>query len=69
MGTISQLPRKTADAGAAEPMRRPGELVAMRHIDLDCVIETVRVLRMLEDQSFLDCYNRGDRSARLSSAD
>lgn len=66
MGTISQLPRrKTEDAAGS--VRHSGELVAMPHVDLDCVIETIRVLRMLDDQSFLDCYNRSDRSDRLFS--
>lgn len=35
----------------------------MHHVDLDTVIETVRALRTLDDQSVLDCYNRLDRKA------
>lgn len=30
----------------------------MRHVDLETVIETVELLRSLENQSFLDRYNR-----------
>lgn len=60
MGTISQLPfpRACHDAPREE---RAGELVAMRHLDLETVIETIRVLRTLEDQSVLDCFNRAER--------
>lgn len=57
MGTITQFRGRKAEAADA-PAHHAGELVAMRHVDLDCVIETVRVLRSLDDQSFLDCYNR-----------
>lgn len=69
MGTISHFPgRKSVDADAGGPVRLAGELIAMRHVDLDCVLETVRVLRTLDDQSYLDCYNRSDRSDRQPSA-
>lgn len=60
MGTVSQFP-------ILQPCRdvphegRAGELLAMRHLDLETVIETVRVLRTLKDQSILDCFNRAGR--------
>lgn len=66
VGTITQFPGRKAGQTDA-PARPAGELVAMRHVDLDCVIETVRVLRSLDDQSFLDCYNR--RAGRQASGD
>ncbi|MCQ8782272.1 hypothetical protein [Mangrovibrevibacter kandeliae] len=37
---------------------KAGELVAMKHIDLSMTIETVRVLRSLPDQSYLDSFNQ-----------
>lgn len=57
MGTISHL--QIPPVGRVGKQENGlGELVAMPHLDLDVVIETVRVLRALDDQSFLDCYNR-----------
>jgi len=37
---------------------KPPCLVAMKHIDLDTVVETVRVLRLMDDRTLLDKYNR-----------
>jgi hypothetical protein len=69
MGTITQFRgRKTSDEGTTGGAARAGELVAMGHLDLDCVIETVRALRMIDDQSFLDCFNRKDRGSQPPSA-
>lgn len=60
MGTVSQfrIPETRRNVPREE---RAGELVAMRHLDLETVIETVRALRSMEDQSVLDCFNRADR--------
>ncbi|BCH20692.1 hypothetical protein MesoLjLc_04660 [Mesorhizobium sp. L-8-10] len=67
MGTITRFrERKVSDEGRAE---RAGELVALRDIDIDCVIETVRALRSLDDPSLLDCFNRKDRARRALADD
>ena len=59
MGTISHFPDpKPQRRPAAALTRLPGQVVAMRHVDLETVIETVELLRSLENQSFLDRYNR-----------
>lgn len=60
MGTVSQFPISQPWRDVPHE-RRAGELIAMRHLDLETVIETVRVLRTLEDQSVLDCFNRAGR--------
>lgn len=60
MGTISQI-QFPPSGRVGRQEKGLGELIAMPHLDLDVVIETVRVLRALDDQSFLDCYNRMDR--------
>lgn len=62
MGSISQFPSSSVSR-AIRPDEPGGELLAMHHVDLDTVIETVRALRTLDDQSVLDCYNRLDRKA------
>lgn len=62
MGKITEFPgRRSMVEGRAGIPGQAGELVALRSIDLDCVIETVRVLRSLDDPSLLDCFNRKDR--------
>jgi hypothetical protein len=47
--TVEKAPRLT---------EKPPCLVAMKHIDLDTVLETVRVLRLMDDRTLLDKYNR-----------
>lgn len=65
MGTVTEFRgRKAMDEGRDGAPGQAGELVALRNIDLDCVIETVRVLRSLDDPSLLDCFNRKDRPDR-----
>lgn len=59
MGTISHI-QIPPNGRVGRQEKGLGELVAMPHLDLEVVIETVRVLRALDDQSFLDCYNRID---------
>lgn len=39
-----------------------GELVPMKHIDLETVVETIRMLRNMDDQDCLDRYNRVGRA-------
>jgi hypothetical protein len=59
MGTISYYPDpKPQQRPAATLARLSGQVVAMRHVDLETVLETVELLRSLDDQSFLDRYNR-----------
>ncbi len=43
-----------------------GQVVAMRHIDLDTVVETVRVLRELEKNNLLDQFNGPGHVAKLA---
>ena len=58
MGTILHFPDPKPQARPVAVVRQPGQLVAMRHVDLETAIETVELLRSLENQSFLDRYNR-----------
>lgn len=68
MGKITEFPGCRAKVeGRAVIPGKAGELVALRSIDLDCVVETVRVLRSLDDPSLLDCFNRKDRPGRTSA--
>jgi hypothetical protein len=68
MGTIARLPdRESAKRKPSSAAAGRGELVAMKHVDLDSVIETVRVLRTLGNQSFLDRFNRIEVAARTST--
>lgn len=53
------LPERAAGEACAG-----GEVVAMKHINLDAVLETVRVIRALDKVGLLDEYN-GRRHARL----
>lgn len=48
-------------AQKSEDKTKSREVVAMRHIDLDTVIETVRVLRLMDDRSLLDKYNQRNK--------
>jgi hypothetical protein len=61
MGTISHFPDPKQRRPAPAQARMPGQVVAMRHVDLETAIETVALLRSLENQSFLDRYNRVGR--------
>jgi hypothetical protein len=66
MGTILHFPILRTSR-CVPPEERAGDLLAMRHVDLETAVETVRILRTLEDQSFLDCFNRLDRAERRSA--
>jgi hypothetical protein len=58
MGTLSYFPDPRPQLRSASVAGLPGQVVGMRHVDLETVIETVELLRSLENQSFLDRYNR-----------
>jgi hypothetical protein len=66
MGQILSFPPRAARSVGAAPRRdAPGELVAMSHVDIDVVIETVRVLRTLGEASPLDAFNRPSSSVAV----
>jgi hypothetical protein len=64
MGSILKF-HETQRAGRAPAAPGDGQVVAMRHIDLDTVVETVRVLRELEKTNLLDQFNGRGHAARL----
>lgn len=68
MGTIVRFPETSGERKARTARDGKHEVVAMKHVDLDTVIETVRVLRTLSDQSFLDRYNRTEPAGSKSAA-
>lgn len=55
---------RRAPTDAADSQDTPGaaRIVAFRHVDLGVVVETVRVLRLIDDSTLLDTFNR--RTAR-----
>jgi hypothetical protein len=48
-------------SSSSEPL-----IVAMGHLQLDVIVETVRVLRMLSDRKVLDVYNQTERRQDLA---
>jgi len=64
-----QAPPRDQAAGV-EPAPAPagGQLVAMAHVNLDTVVETVRVIRELDKIGLLDQFNGHGHAARLARA-
>lgn len=68
MGELVKFPESNADvasvvADAASTSAQGGaRIVAFRHVDVGMVVETVRVLRLIDDRTLLDTFNR--RTAR-----
>lgn len=50
------------------PAHAAGEVVAMAHINLDTVVETVRVMRELDKIGLLDQFNGRGHAARAGQA-
>lgn len=57
--TVEMMSRRKsqADAGASASTNL-GAVVPMRNIDLDTVVETVRVLRLMNNKTLLDGFNQ-----------
>ncbi len=65
MARILSFSRPAADRKPAVLSEgKAGHVVAMQHIDLDAVVETVRVLRALDRHALLDEFNGCGHAAR-----
>lgn len=65
MGELVKFPESRSDgpsAPAAAGAEDGARIVAFRHVDVGMVVETVRVLRLIDDRTLLDTFNR--RTAR-----
>ena len=65
MGELVKFPESSADgpsAPAAAVVQDGARIIAFRHVDVGMVVETVRVLRLIDDRTLLDTFNR--RTAR-----
>lgn len=68
MGELVKLPE--SKAGGQSPLTEASlpvapeaaRIIPFRHVDLGMVVETVRVLRLIDDRTLLDTFNR--RTAR-----
>jgi len=63
-----QAPPRDQAAGVEPASPAGGQLVAMAHVNLDTVVETVRVIRELDKIGLLDQFNGRGHAARLARA-
>ena len=60
----SALPQQKS----SDKINHEGALAALPHIDLTTTIETIKVLRMIDDQVLLDNFNRVTKSEQKAHA-